>query len=98
MIGSDGPVVNKKVFSLMNEEVKEHRKTGLVNPGTCNLHIVHNSFLSALEIFGSEVSEFIIDVYYFFRNWPNRKSDYETVQSSKSVKTHNFINMFHQDG
>lgn len=51
-LGSDGPNVNKKVFRLINEEVLSVRNKGLINIGTCNLHIVHNAFLKGLTEFG----------------------------------------------
>ncbi|XP_054836739.1 uncharacterized protein LOC129330638 [Eublepharis macularius] len=52
MIGSDGPNVNKKVHRLFNENLIEMRSHGLVHIGTCLLHIVHNSYLKALQTFG----------------------------------------------
>lgn len=39
MLGSDGPRVNQKVFSLLNEEVKSIRGKGLVYLGFCNIHM-----------------------------------------------------------
>lgn len=45
MLGSDGPNVNKKVFSLMDKDLIQSRGKGLLNVGTCNIHICHNAFL-----------------------------------------------------
>lgn len=50
MLGSDGPNVNKTVFRLMNEKVKSVRRKGLLDIGSCNIHIAHNSFLKGLEL------------------------------------------------
>lgn len=63
MLGSDGPNVNKKVFRLVNENVKIIRGKSLINIGTCNIHIIHNSFLKGLECMGTRVSDFVIDIY-----------------------------------
>lgn len=45
MLGSDGPNVNKKVFNLLNTDLEQVRGKGLLQVGTCNIHICHNSFL-----------------------------------------------------
>jgi hypothetical protein len=48
-LSSDGPNVNKSLFKSLDEEVKSSRSghaddVGLLNIGTCNLHVVHNAF------------------------------------------------------
>ena len=80
MVGSDGPNVNKKVFRMICDHLIEMDYRALIDIGTCNLHIVHNSFLSGLEMYGLKVSDFIIDVFNFFHKFPNRKADYEVIQ------------------
>ena len=37
------------------------RSHGLVDIGTCNLHICHNAFGKGLGVFANEISEFVID-------------------------------------
>ncbi|GBN85157.1 hypothetical protein AVEN_146561-1 [Araneus ventricosus] len=41
---SEGPNVNKAVFKIFDHRLKSEVGEGLVNVGTCNLHIVHNAF------------------------------------------------------
>lgn len=91
MLGSDGPNVNKKVFRLINDGIKALRGTGLVNIGTCNIHIVHNAFLKGLEELGIDVSDFIINVYYFFNGWPKRWEDFVETQNKTNVPHHKFL-------
>jgi hypothetical protein len=47
-LASDGPFVNKKVFRLLNDKLKSEEGHRIVNIGTCNIHIVHNSFSKGL--------------------------------------------------
>ena len=53
MLSSDGPNVNKKLLKLIDEHLKlkipGHK--GLINFGSCNLHIVHNSFAHGINKF-----------------------------------------------
>ena len=91
MLGSDGPNVNKKVSKNINEWLKELGHSKLIDIGTCNLHMVHNVFLKSLNAFGNEISDFIIDIYYFFKQWPTRKADFEEIQRKFNKKNHSFI-------
>ncbi|XP_048511379.1 uncharacterized protein LOC125500995 [Athalia rosae] len=91
MLGSDGPNVNKKVFRLVNEHAKIGRNKGLLDIGTCNIHIVHNAFLKGLEQLGHNVSQLAIQVFYYFDGWPKRWEDYTIIQQNCSVPFHRFI-------
>lgn len=91
MLGSDGPNINKTVFKLVNENVKSIRGIGLIDIGTCNIHIVHNAFLKGLEFIGIRVSNFVIDVYSFFHGWPKRYEDYSKIQKENSIPYHKFL-------
>ena len=91
MLGSDGPHVNKKVFKICNEELKELGYGSLLDIGTCNLHVVNNVFLHALEAYGIVISDLIIDIYNFFDDWPTRRSDFEDIQKRFKIERHCFI-------
>jgi hypothetical protein len=91
MVGSDGPNVNKKVLRLINEEVKSVRGKGLVNIGTCNIHVIHNAFQRGLEELGTDSSDLVVFMYNFFDGWPARWEDYSKVQNQKKVSCHSFI-------
>ena len=66
-------------------------KRSYINLGTCNSHVIHNSFLSALEEYGTKISDFIIDIYYFFNNWPTRKSAFEKIQEKNRLPKRSFL-------
>ncbi|XP_060094265.1 uncharacterized protein LOC132571482 [Heteronotia binoei] len=72
LIGSNGPNVNKKVDRLFNENLIEMRSCGLVDIGTCPLHIIHNSYLKASQTFGEDASELAVAVYYCFEGGQQR--------------------------
>ncbi|KAL4148221.1 hypothetical protein QTP88_002503 [Uroleucon formosanum] len=64
---------------------------GLIDIGSCNIHIVHNAFLKGLDNYRLDVSEFVILVYYFFKGWPKRWEDYSIIQNEKGIRSHQFI-------
>lgn len=53
MLGMNGPNTNKAVFRMLNEEIKtirgKYNIDGLLDLGSCNLHIIHNTFLKGLK-------------------------------------------------
>ena len=78
-LGRGGPMVNKKVFRKMNEIVKSARGSGLLDIGSCNLHIEHNAFLAGLQEFGMDVDVLVSAVYHFSDGWPLRLEEFETI-------------------
>lgn len=48
MLASDGPNVNKTVLGIINSKVFDIRQKGLLNMGTCNLHVPYNAFVQSL--------------------------------------------------
>lgn len=48
--------------------------------GTCPLHIVHNTYLKALQTFGEDASELAMVVYLYFEEWPVKVEEYEKMQ------------------
>lgn len=75
----------------MNNQLLEDRKKPLLNVGTCNIHILHNGFLKGLEELGENASELIIAVHYFFKGWPSRLEDFETLQIQLGLPINRFI-------
>ena len=91
MLGSDGPNVNKKVNSIINKQVLDIRGIGLIDIGTCNLHLIHNAFLKGLQEFGDTASELITDLYHYFKKFPSRWADFEGAQKKKNVNSQRFL-------
>ena len=56
-LSSDGPNVNKTIFRAVNTSLKGGGNPRMINIGTCNLHVIHNSFCKALEAYGTPVDE-----------------------------------------
>ena len=81
MLESDGPNVNKTVRNIVNDALLNlpSRNYDLTDIGTCNLHICHNAFAKGLEVFGSSISEFVIDLHLWFKMSAARREDYEAV-------------------
>lgn len=91
MLGSDGPNVNKKVARLLNDELKLSRGKGLIDIGTCNIHVMHNAFLKGLEELGSNCTDLCVALKYFFKDKPSRWDDFQKIQKELDIPTHHFI-------
>lgn len=91
-LASDGPYVNKKVFRIINTDMLNSQNRGLVDIGTCNLHIVNNAFLKGLDELGSIISDLSVSLKYFFKDRPSRWSDYEYCQKKVKVPKHGLVN------
>ena len=90
-LGSDGPNVNKTVFRTIDASLKESGFPGLVNVGTCNLHVVHNSFGKALEEFPLKVNDMAVEIHSFFKYSTCRTADFRFTQLEEDVEQHVFI-------
>ena len=64
-LSSDGPNVNKTIFRAVNTSLKGAGNPGMINIGTCNLHVVHNSFCKAFEAYGTPVDDLAVDIHSF---------------------------------
>lgn len=91
MLAADRPNVNKKNFQIINEEIKTIREKPFLEMGSCSIHISHNTFLKGLQEYGSDVQDFVLDLYYFFHGWPQREQDFQVVQDQLGLPKHKFI-------
>ena len=66
-ISSDGPNVNKTVKANINAKLKQCFKRQLVNTGSCQLHVVHNTCRKGLESYGENFENLCIDLFYLFK-------------------------------
>ena len=64
---SDGPNINKSLWRLLDEALKEKGSNGLLPLITCTLHVIHNGFHRGLNVNGHEAQELAFDIYYWFR-------------------------------
>lgn len=59
MLGSDGPNVNKKIHNLFDVDMLKIRGKKLLNIGTCNIHVLHNSFLKGKILYVGGIGIFV---------------------------------------
>ena len=61
----DGPNVNKAIFRKMNELITQDHPDfmGLIDLGSCSIHIIHNAFGKGLEQYGKGIDQLCIDLY-----------------------------------
>jgi len=76
-LGSDGPNVNKSLKQKLNEQIMSLGGKQLVDTGSCNLHILHNSFHAGISIVDQRwsVEDLMNDVFQFFKKYPARSED-----------------------
>ena len=79
-IGSDGPNVNKTVWNCLDQHLKEIGLSGLLTFSPCNIHVVHNAFKHAIQVYGQQAEQLAIDLFYWFKAHPCRKEDYFDTQ------------------
>ena len=89
-LSSDGLNVNKTIFRAVNTSLKGAGNPGMINIGTCNLHVVHNSFCKALEAYGTPVDDLAVDIHSLFKISSARREDFKFIQLEE-VKTHTFL-------
>ena len=82
-LSSDGPNVNKTIFRAVNMPLKGAGNPGMINIGTCNLHVVHNSFCKALEAYGTPVDDLAVDIHSFFKISSARREDFKFISARR---------------
>jgi len=92
-LGSDGPNVNKTIWREMEQKIREVYPgfQGLVDVGTCNIHIVHNSFGKGLDKYGKDAEQFVIDLHSLFKYSAARREDFRKLQLNVDVELKLFI-------
>lgn len=92
MLAMDGPNVNKSLWNKMNSAVKYFGSPGLINIGSCNLHIVHNAFGSGLkEAPFHQIEDYAHNVYKWFKQSAARRQDYKHSQELLAVSENYFL-------
>ena len=85
MFSSDGPNVNKSLKKKLNDDIKALGGDESVDIGSCTLHIVHNAFRAGLAAVPTwNIDELVIDMYYWFKNFPACIEDYDALYSAMS--------------
>lgn len=77
--------VNWKFYSMVKKKLSDEFDSGLINIGSCGLHIIHNSFKAAgVVATGWDVSSLLSSPYRLFKDSPARREDFVNVSSSGS--------------
>ena len=88
----DGPNVNKTIFRKVNKRISEDHPNfpGLVDLGSCTIHMVHNAFGKALEQYGKDIDQLCTDLHSLFKYSAARHEDFKELQIEMDLELHNF--------
>ena len=64
---------------------------GLVDIGSCSIHVIHNAFGKGLEHYGKDVDQLCLDLYSLFKYSAARREDFKEVQVEMELDTNNFL-------
>lgn len=84
-VSMDGPNVNLKFLTELKAYLKREQDPDdplLFEIGTCSLHIVHGAYKTAHNVCGWKVNDFLRSLYYTFKDFPSRRSDYTAASQS----------------
>ena len=73
-------------FILINNKLEEHFKRQLVDTGSCQIHVAHNSFRKGIEAYGEAIENLCIDLFYFFKLSASRRDDYLAIQQKLDLE------------
>jgi hypothetical protein len=90
-LSSDGPNVNKTIWTHVQKRLTDAGHNGLIQIGSCNIHVVHNAFRAALCQFGTDAEELAIDLHTFFKLSAARREDFSSVQLDLELKEEFFV-------
>ena len=63
---------------------------GLIELGSCSIHIVHNAFGDGLGQFGKEIDQLCLDLHSLFKYSAARQEDFRKVQTELELVPSNF--------
>ena len=82
----DGPNVNKLIKQSINNKLEEQFKRQLVDTGSCQIHVAHNSFRKGIEAYGEAIENLCIDLFYFFKLSASRREDYLAIHQKLDLE------------
>ena len=81
-VSMDGPTVNHKFYSKLVEQRKEISAPGMIDIGSCGLHIIHGAFKTVFEATGWALKSILKGAHTVLHDTPARRADYFTVTGS----------------
>ncbi|GBM14382.1 hypothetical protein AVEN_246554-1 [Araneus ventricosus] len=88
-ISMDGPNVNWKFYSMLQDYYFKEFGKKLLNIGSCGLHIMHNAFKAGCIASTWGIVDFLTSLYYLFKNAPARRDDF--LKESEGALPKKFI-------
>ena len=84
--------MNKEIFKKVNELIQHDNPdfTGLLDLGSCSIHIIHNAFGKGMEQYGKGIDQLCLDLHSLFKYSATRQEDLQKVQVEMEVEVHNF--------
>ena len=76
----------------MNELIKHDHQdfAGLVDLGSCTIHIVHNAFGKGMQQCGKEIEQLCMDLHSLFKYSAARRDNFKELQYEMDLEMHNF--------
>ena len=90
-LSSDGPNVNKTIWSAINKVLLDQGLPGLMPFIPCNIHVVHNAFCAGVNTYGEGCEELAIDLFYWLKSSPSCREDYIHVLNDLGLDDELFI-------
>jgi len=75
----------------MQRQLTEAGHRGLVDVGTCNIHVVHNAFHAAVSEYAADVNDLAVDLHTFFKLSTARREDFRDVQLDLELEDQLFV-------
>ena len=81
-LSMDGPRVNWNVLKMLQEKRKENDHPGIIDIGSCGLHVIHGAFQTGLQSQGWELNKIFRGMFNIFNESPARREVYTRISES----------------
>jgi hypothetical protein len=78
-VSMDGPSVNWSFYDKLEKSHMHEYDLGLLNIGSCGMHVVHGGFQTGAKQTGWKVDDILSSAYHLFHECPARREDFVTV-------------------
>ena len=85
-ISMDGPNINRAIWRLFNDDLREQGFSGLLPLLPCTLHIIHNGFRKIFDVLGEDVTALVFDLHAWFKNHPCKKEDFINLSNDTDLE------------
>ena len=58
----------------------------MIDIGNCKIHTVHNAYCKGLSALSIDAEDFIIKIFYFFHNHPERSGDLSKTRQDSKIR------------